>query len=320
MIPKGSIVSPGVANTYGSNGYVAPTAPVAAAPVAAPATAPMAQPVATPNYSAPAGGPVTSTTAPTNFSDPNQLAAALNQALQPTPTQQYYQTRGQQMDDRLLNRGAYYVDPNAGFSPSQVEQVQNSGDRLYGSQLDTMAVEASRQSKPELSAGQTSAFNSIVSNMNRSPLMAAADRVPVLQDSIVKVRANPSDAALQLNLVYSYIQALDTYQSAVREGELALVNSIDSKVGQFSNYVTQIQDGQLVRPEVVKQMADAAENIVNTINGAAKNKAKSYESQANAQGLGEIWKRYQSGYSPSYNQTSAPSSGGQISATGGFDF
>lgn len=260
-----------------------------------------------------------------DFSNPDVLANALKAALQPTPTQQYYKLRGQQMDDRLMGKGVYAIDPNAGFSPSQVEQVQNAGDKLYGSQLDTIAADAVRQAKPELTAGQASAFNNIVSQMNKSPLIAAADRIPVLKSSIDSARKAPSNAALQLNLVYSYIQALDTYQSAVREGELSLVNSIDSKIGQLSNYVSQVQNGQLVRPEVINQMADAASNIVETINNSAKNKARSFESQANAQGLGDVWKKYTSGFTPSYMNTNTGTTTNTpttptVSATGGFDF
>lgn len=155
----------------------------------------------------------------------------------------------------------------------------------------------------DMTPGQVTAFNSIVGKYNASPLVAAADRTVVLKNSIEKARTNPSDGATQLNLVYSYIQALDTYQSAVREGELGLVNSIDSKVGKLGNFVTQIQNGQIVRPEVAKQMADAAENLVSTINEGASRKAKSFESQANTVGLGDAWKEYTAGFQTSYNQS-----------------
>jgi hypothetical protein len=153
-----------------------------------------------------------------------------------------------------------------------------------------------------LSTSQANIFNGIVAKYNASPLIAAADRTTVLKNSIAQARANPSDASTQLNLVYSYIQALDTYQSAVREGELGLINSIDSKTGQLQNAVTKVQNGQLVRPEVAKDIANAAENIVNTINQAAKAKAQSYKSQADTLGLGAAWDKYQSGFQATYDQ------------------
>lgn len=153
----------------------------------------------------------------------------------------------------------------------------------------------------ELTASQANQFNSIVGKYNASPLVAAADRTVVLKNSIKGINEDPSNGAKQLNLAYSYIQALDTYQSSVREGELSLVNSIDSKAGQVQNYVQQIQNGQIVRPEVAKQIAEAASNVVSTIEEGAKNKAKSFESQANTIGLGDQWRQYQSGFQQSYN-------------------
>lgn len=165
-----------------------------------------------------------------------------------------------------------------------------------------------------LTPGQVNAFNSIVSKYNSSPLIAAADRTVVLKNTINEIKKNPNNGAQQLNLAYSYIQALDTYQSAVREGELSLVNSIDSKVGQVKNYVEQIQNGQIVRPEVAKQIADAAETIVDTINASAKQKAQSFASQANVVGLGPYWNQYVSGFDQSYNQTS-PTQKGTLSSS-----
>lgn len=143
---------------------------------------------------------------------------------------------------------------------------------------------------------QRAAFNSIVDKFNKSPLVAAADRTIVLKNSIDNVRNDPSNGTLQLNLVYSYIQALDTYQSAVREGELSLVNSIDSKVGQLGQYVQSIQNGQIVRPEVANQIADAADKIVNTIQEGAKRKQQQFRSQASVNGIGNQWDAYIGGY------------------------
>lgn len=166
-----------------------------------------------------------------------------------------------------------------------------------------------------LTAGQrNTALNTIVSQQNRSPLILAADRTPVLTASISNARNNPTNAAYQLNLVYSYIQALDTYQSAVREGELGLVSSIDSRVGALSNEVQKIQNGQVVRPEVVRQIATAAESIVTTIKDAARAKAASFQAQAEVMGVGEEYRQYSGGFDASYNtqaQTSQEDQFGQ---------
>jgi len=145
------------------------------------------------------------------------------------------------------------------------------------------------------------AFNSIVNKYNASPLIAASDRTVVLKNTIDQVRQDPSNAAQQLNLSYAYIQALDTYQSAVREGELGIVNSIDSKVGQLQNYISQMQNGQIVRPEVAKQIADAADQLVKTISEGAKQKEQVFASQARVNGIEDAWNDFRSGFVTNYD-------------------
>jgi len=216
--------------------------------------------------------------------------------------------RIEMMKDRAQGTGLYSIPKGENVDINTILAIRTMADKHYSDLIGTASEveknelqKANISNKPELTSGQASAFNAIVSAKNKSPLLAASDRLPVLQNAIKEARANPSNGALQLNLVYSYVQALDTYQSAVREGELSLVNSIDSKVGQLGNFVSQIQNGQIVRPEVINQMADAAENIVNTINTSAKQKSKSFKAQAEAQGLGDVWNKYEGGYDASYD-------------------
>lgn len=226
--------------------------------------------------------------------------------------------QAQQANDKVGRKGMYAMDNSAGFSPSQVGQQENSADAFYTEQKGKYGAQAqaelaaekaansssNKTSFGDMTSGQASMFNSIVGQYNRSPLVQALDRTPVLKGTISEVRKNPSDGLTQMNLTYSYIQALDTYQSAVREGELALVNSVDSKVGQIQNYITQIRNGQVVRPEVALEMANAAENILNSIEGSAKRKAKSFESQANTVGLGDAWKQYTGGFDQGFGNNS----------------
>ncbi len=127
-------------------------------------------------------------------------------------------------------------------------------------------------------------FNSIVDKYNKSPLVAALDRTTVLRDIVKNIKADPSNAAQQLNLAYGYIQALDTYQSSVREGELNLVNTIDSKAGQLKNWASQMTNGQIVRPEIAKQMAEAAQTLIDSIEGGAKRQQAKYQAQAKQNG------------------------------------
>lgn len=169
-----------------------------------------------------------------------------------------------------------------------------------------------------MTSGQASMLNTIAQAYRKSPLIAASNRTPVLSNSIQEAKADPKNGAKQLSLVYSYVQALDTYQSAVREGELSLVNSIDSKVGQLSNYVQQITSGQIVRPEVVNQIAGAAENIVNTINAGAQRAEQDFASQANVVGLGDAWNQYIGGFEKTYKPKTSDLSSRVQSA--GYDY
>jgi hypothetical protein len=145
------------------------------------------------------------------------------------------------------------------------------------------------------------AFNQIVNKYSASPLIAASDRTIILKNTVADVRQDPSNASKQLSLAYGFIQALDSYQSAVREGELSLVNSIDSKVGQMQNYIQQIQNGQVVRPEVAKQIADVADNLVTHISEGAAKKEEMFRSQARINGIEAAWDDFRSGFVTNYD-------------------
>lgn len=291
-------------------------------------TAPTAQPTRLPNDTS---SQFTSQSSQGGAQDPQQVSAFANSLYSslgkntglsytnPTPggsaIDQLSALQAQQANDKVGRKGMYAIDNSAGFSPQQVGQQENSADSFYTEQKGKYGAQAqaelaaakaansssNKTSFGDMTSGQASMFNSIVSQYNRSPLVQALDRTPVLKGSIEAIRKNPSDGATQLNLVYSYVQALDTYQSAVREGELGLVNSIDSKVGQLGNFVSQVQNGQIVRPEAILQIADAANNILTTIEGSARRKAKSFESQANTVGLGDAWKSYTGGFDQGFN-------------------
>lgn len=189
-----------------------------------------------------------------------------------------------------------------------LKSVDSIGDveyRRIKNQLN-QAYNAGLIQEQPLSGQKQTVFNRLIDLYNKSPLILAADRTTVLENSIKDIRKDPKAKFNQMNLTYSYIQALDTYQSAVREGELGLVNSIDSKIGKIKNYVQQIENGQIVRPSVALEMATAAESIINTIKNAAKAKKSSFRSQAVVNGLEKEWDRYESGFTPSYQEQKTP--------------
>lgn len=180
-----------------------------------------------------------------------------------------------------------------------------------------MADEATAVQKAISSTGlsdpqKIAIFNRIVDKVNASPLVKAADRTPVLQSSVDLVKANPSDSTQQYNLSYAYTQALDTYQSAVREGELKNLNSIDSKIGSFKNSVEQMANGQIVRPEIALQIANASQTLIDAINSAAKAKVQSFKSQASVSGVGSEFDQYLGGVSQPYGNANNINTGGKL--------
>lgn len=229
------------------------------------------------------------------------------------------------------------IDPNAVYSAYKdyklaQDKATNSADKeryitigdgtqLYDKQTGKIIASNEKDKNVDpisgLSPAQATLFSGIVNKYQQSPLIKASDRTPVLQSAINSVKADPSNSAIQLNLVYSYVQALDTYQSAVREGELGLVNSIDSKAGQLKNYVTQITNGQIVRPEVAKQIADASQALVDTISKASRDKSSQFKAEADTLGLGDAWNKYTGGFTSPYNPSTQGTSSSTISNTGG---
>lgn len=149
-------------------------------------------------------------------------------------------------------------------------------------------------------------FNQIVNQYSKSPLIAASDRTVILQNTANSVLQDPTNAAKQMSLAYGYIQALDTYQSAVREGELANVNTIDSKIGQLQNYVQQMTNGQQVRPEVAKQIAEAAKSLVGYISEGAQRKEQMFAAQAQINGIDKAWNAFRGGFTTNYDAEKKP--------------
>lgn len=149
---------------------------------------------------------------------------------------------------------------------------------------------------------RTQTFNNIVSKYNSSPLVQASDRTPVLRAAVDAIKKDPGNGALQLNLSYAYIQALDTYQSSVREGELGNLNSIDSRIGEIQGQLQKIQNGQIVRPDVALKIANAAGQVIDTISSAASQKSQSFKSQADVSGVGDMWDQFEGSFTPSYQQ------------------
>lgn len=234
-----------------------------------------------------------------------------NQQTSGSTLDQLKRLQAQKANEKAGRTGLYEIDPNMAFSPDQIRQQRNAADAFYDEQLGGLAsmLEQERTASGktqfgELTSTQASMLNNIITRYEKSPLIQAVDRTPILSKSIESIYAKPDDAALQMNLAYAYIQALDTYQSAVREGELSNLNTIDSRIGDIQKEIAKITGGQIVRPETAIKIADAANELVTTIKSAAKNKAQSYRSNAAVFGLEDAWDAYTGGFTPEYDNES----------------
>lgn len=152
-------------------------------------------------------------------------------------------------------------------------------------------------------------FNQIAGAYERSPLIRAADRTIVLGDAIKAIEANPSDPASQLSLAYSYIQALDTYQSAVREGELQNLGVLGTRLQQWATELNRVaNEGAFLPPAVAKNIAASAKQLIQTIEAGRARKEQEFGSRAKVSGVGDMWDSFTGGFGG--RRTSGPRPGG----------
>lgn len=141
---------------------------------------------------------------------------------------------------------------------------------------------------------QESVFNSIADKQNKSPLIMAADRAVILKNITDEVSKDPSNAALQVSFIYSMIQALDTYQSAVREGEINLIASTQGLSEKLGNLPSKIEKGNPLDPAAIQRYVDVAKTLTTSIDTAANKKKNTFKAQAISNGIGTQWDQYSS--------------------------
>lgn len=164
---------------------------------------------------------------------------------------------------------------------------------------------------------EVSTFNSIVDKYNKSPLTMAYDRTIPLQTIIQELGKDKKNASLQVAFIYSFIQALDTYQSAVREGEIAVLQSTQGLADRIQNIPDQIQQGTPLNPDVVTQYLATANTLVGSIQAAAKRKENQFKSQAEVAGVGGAWNEYMASTDFGNSNTETPQDEEQLIERGG---
>lgn len=165
-----------------------------------------------------------------------------------------------------------------------------------------------------LTPAQNIRFNQIAGAYERSPLVRAADRTIVMSDAIKSIEQNPTDPAAQLRLAYSYIQALDTYLSAVREGELGNLGALGTKLQLWQMQLNKVaSEGAVMPKEVALNIANDAKQLVQTIESGAKRKQQEFASRARVSGVGDAWTDFMSGMA-------SPAGGGAGVTVNGYTF
>ena len=147
----------------------------------------------------------------------------------------------------------------------------------------------------EMTPREKSMFSALTAKSREDPLVRAKDRSAGLQNTINYLVANPdqlSNGPVQYNLLYAYTQALDSYNSAVREGELQNLKGIQSFENQAKNFFSRISNGQVLEPEEVKRIANASQLLADSIKNVGGKRLKEYEREADIIGLGEQWAEY----------------------------
>jgi len=147
-----------------------------------------------------------------------------------------------------------------------------------------------------LTTQQIATFNSIVNKYQASPLVKAADRTLVLKTVSDELENDPTNAALQVSFIYSMIQALDTYQSAVREGEIGLIGSTQGVLDKIQNLPAKIEKGSVLSTKKVDEYIKVAETLTDSITKAAEKKETEFSSQANVSGIAGAWTEYINGF------------------------
>lgn len=156
------------------------------------------------------------------------------------------------------------------------------------------ALDIIRRAEGGRSPQQIQNFMTLSGQYQKSPLVAASDRTVVLADAIKAIQEDPSNPTAQLNLAYSYVQALDTYQSAVREGELQNISQLATKFDQLRVSANRIAStGAFMPAGLATDIARTSQRMIAAIQQAKQAKAADFGKRARVAGVGDMWDAYQ---------------------------
>jgi hypothetical protein len=178
-------------------------------------------------------------------------------------------------------------EKNAGRTPLSFDDYQTrDANRKVSIAAAAVGAGAGLNSK------QVAVFNSLVDKLNKSPLVAANDRAVTLEATTNALEADKQNSSLQVSFIYSLIQALDTYQSAVREGEISLVSGTQGVSDTIANLPAKISGGSVLSERKVQEYINVARLVKDAIKAGADIKTKAFKAQAKTAGIGDAFSEY----------------------------
>lgn len=152
---------------------------------------------------------------------------------------------------------------------------------------------ASVMSGTDMTAKQQAIFNAIVDAQNKNPTALAAQKTYNLEKTAAAVKANPNDPQLQLALIYQTIQILDNYNSAVREGEISLVQGTVGLKDKIENLPDKISNGQILPASVATNYANLAQLMIKSVRDGAEKQNNKFRAQAAVNGISKPFSEYE---------------------------
>ncbi len=136
-----------------------------------------------------------------------------------------------------------------------------------------------------MSPTQTSNLMSISTKFGQDQVVNNANNALTLKSVAQGIIQNPTSAANQLTSLYTFVKALDP-NSAVREGEVALAQQATSLINRVGTALTSVGKGQVINPQVAKELATAVQSLADSWIQASQRKTQLYKSQAATVGVG----------------------------------
>ena len=141
---------------------------------------------------------------------------------------------------------------------------------------------------------QSAILNPIIARFQAYPAVKAVARMAPLEGVVRRIEANPNNAYAQLSEIYGFVGALDTYQSTVREGEVALTRETMSKVENLKRTIGGITNAKLLSPQAALGIARESRALMADIRRQAIDSAQMFRAQADVNGMAGEWDKFMS--------------------------